>query len=80
LTHKTYAGVGNDVNIISHQVRRMQWQLAAICNHLHVIVAPDVLDETLNPSPQEINKIIAEARFAGTQQPIKVKRRRKKRL
>ncbi len=74
-----FAGFGQDIDMIKHSVRQMQWSLRAVVQHLHVNVPPDLLDATVEPSPEFINKIVAEARFAGTTPVPKKARKRKKR-
>jgi hypothetical protein len=60
--------IGNDLDSVKHHCRQMRWAIDAIIAHLHIVVAPNALEETLNPSPAFLSRIVGEARgeFAAT--------------
>lgn len=70
-----YLGVAQDINSIRHSLRAIQRQQDAIMAAFKISLAPDFLEETLNPSHDFINSIIKEARFVGPAAPIKKQRK-----
>lgn len=76
-----YHGTAQDVDSIKHQIRFILSRLDTLISNWKIIPPPDILDETLNPSKEFLDKIISEARFVpyGTSEASKKKVRKKRR-